>query len=93
MKNHHLGVSDEGDADGEFPLHPPRQGLGASVALVLQAQDANDAVHLARDLFPAVTFQLDVQTRSSRQTTSSSLKGLWCEENIRAPGRRRAGAP
>lgn len=70
-KNLHLGVSDEGDADGELPLHPARQGLGSSVALVLQVQDANDAVHLAGDLFLAVTFQLDVQTRSSRQTERS----------------------
>lgn len=66
-KTLHLGVSNEGDADGQLPLHPTREGLGPSVALVLQVQDANDAVHLVSDLFFAVTFQLHIEMRSSRQ--------------------------
>lgn len=72
-KNLDLGVSDEGDADGELPLHPTREGLGSSVALVLQVQDANDPVHLVGDLFLAVTFELDAETRSSGQTERTSL--------------------
>lgn len=45
------------------------------MALVLQVQDANDPVHLVGDLFLAVTFQLDAETRSrsSRQTELTPL--------------------
>lgn len=32
----YFGVPDEGDADGEFPLHPARQGFRAGIPLVFQ---------------------------------------------------------
>lgn len=32
----YFGVPDEGDADGEFPLHPARQGFRTGMPLVFQ---------------------------------------------------------
>lgn len=52
------------------------------MALVLQVQDANDPVHLVGDLFLAVTFQLDAETRSSRQTERTPLHRLLLEKNV-----------
>lgn len=53
-----LRVPDESDADGQLALHPPGQGLGPGVALVLQVQHADDAIHFLRNLLPGVSLQL-----------------------------------
>lgn len=54
----YLGVSDESNANGEFPLHATREGLRTRLPLVLEAQDTDDPVHLIWNLVFGVTFQL-----------------------------------
>lgn len=66
--NLYLGVSDKGDANRKFSLHPTREGLGASLLLVFKVQDANDPVHLVWNLFPGVTFQLEMETNPAEKT-------------------------
>lgn len=57
----HLGVSNEGDANREFSLHATREGLGASLSLVLKVQDTDDTVYLIWNLVCGVAFQLDIK--------------------------------
>ena len=68
-----LGVSDEANADGQFSLHVPRQGLGVGLPLVLQVEDMEDPVHLRRDLLPGVTLQLE--TTEEEGETLEKLSG------------------
>lgn len=58
---HHLGVSDESNADREFSLHATREGLGASLSLVLKVQDTDDPVDLIWNLFSGEALQLDIK--------------------------------
>lgn len=57
----YLGVSNEGDANREFPLHPTREGLGAGLSLVFKVEDTNDPVYLIWSLVFGVAFQLDIK--------------------------------
>lgn len=57
----YLGVSNEGNANREFSLHATRQGLRASLSLVLEVQDTDDPVYLIRNLVFGVAFQLDIK--------------------------------
>lgn len=57
----HLGVSNEGDANGEFSLHATREGLGASLSLVLKVQDTDNPVYLIWNLVFGEAFQLDIK--------------------------------
>lgn len=56
----HLGVSDEGNANGEFSLHPTREGFGAGLSLVFKVQDTDNPVYLIWNLIFGVAFQLDI---------------------------------
>lgn len=54
----YLGTGYEGDANGEFALHPPTQEFGPQVPLVLQTKDVQHLLDLFRTLLERETFQL-----------------------------------
>lgn len=60
-----LRVSNEGNTNGEFSLHATREGLGASLSLVLKVQDTDDPVYLIWNLLFGVAFQLDIKQRNT----------------------------
>lgn len=57
----YLGVTNECDANRQFPLHATREGFRASMSFVLEVQDADDPVHLIWDLIFGVAFQLCIE--------------------------------
>lgn len=54
----YLGTGYEGDANGEFALHPPTQEFGPQVPLVLQTKDVQHLLDLFRTLLEREAFQL-----------------------------------
>lgn len=57
----YLGVTNECNANRQFPLHATREGFRASMSFVLEVQDADDPVHLIWDLIFGVAFQLCIE--------------------------------
>lgn len=63
MRVFYLGISNEGNANREFPLHATRECFGASMSLVFKVQDTDDSVHFIWNLVFSVAFQLDMRQK------------------------------
>lgn len=59
----YLGVSNEGNANREFPLHATRECFGASMSLVFKVQDTDDSIYFIWNLVFGVAFQLDMRQK------------------------------
>lgn len=79
----YLGVSNEGNANREFSLHATREGLGASMPLVLQVQDTKDSVHLIGNLFFGEAFQLEYEAENVSHSFKYKLELVQgCVSNV-----------
>lgn len=81
-----LGIADEGDADGQLALHPPRERLGAGVPLVLQVEDADSPVHLLGDVLTGEALQLRKQSTSKAKPKRRCMARRTCAGESRPAG-------